>query len=425
MKNVWIVVYTAQSCLMNLIISARGTNGAYKKLRVIIKELSEEDLATLKGIIDGHTWIPINSRYLTTTSHAVFFLPLPLARFHEIPLALADRPEIHEFLFKMGCMDRASIDVLVTELSNLHKYSALLILKALLLNLNEEEHSKIFVPDVSGQLRPTSEVYFNNLGDWAFIEAGDLILVHPQLNEQIAKHLHMSRLGLKLLHLKKPAVDMGEKLTTTIRNVLKQYTEQQTLTKFFANASDAGATEFKILVDDHHAPFEPCLCNQTLKASEKWEWAGRKLAMIVSGDKVLFLDPSKTHLPFDDWTSLLLPLQQTQRMYLDHLMALNGLYGFKLSSTTSYDGHWSGHIISSWKVEVKADDSTTSDGKVSICNRYLIGYTSPNVEPVQEHWMVVTMSLPVTGLPSKFNPLKEPHRLRSPIIVRLAAQTTA
>lgn len=136
---------------------------------------------------------------------------------------------------------------------------ALLILKALPVNLTEEERSKIFVPDVSGQLRPASEVYFNDLGDRAFIEAGDLILAHPQLNEQIAKRLHMSRLGLKFLHLKKPAVDMGEKLTTTIRNVLKQYTEQQTLSEFFANASDAGATEFKILVDDRHAPFERLL----------------------------------------------------------------------------------------------------------------------------------------------------------------------
>ncbi|KAK0447435.1 uncharacterized protein EV420DRAFT_1713851 [Desarmillaria tabescens] len=521
----------------SLVISARGTNSAYKKLRVIIKEfsqraLSEEDLATLKDITDSRAWIPINSRYIATTSHAVFFLPLPLAGFHEIPPALADRPEIREFLFKMGCTERPSIDILVSELNNLHKYPAspdktqmaLLILKALPLSMTEEERSKILVPDVSGQLRPSSEVYFNDLGDRAFIEAGDLTLAHPQLNEQIAKRLHMSRLGLKFLHLKKPAVDMGEKLTTTIRNVLKQYTEQQTLTEFFANASDAGATEFKILVDDRHAPCERLLSpimapfqrcsslivynNSTFTQTDfegicKTGVGGKEgetstigqfglgalsmfhfteLAMIVSGDKVLFLDPSKTHLPFDDWASLLLPLQQMQRMYSDHLAALNGLFGFKLSSTTSYDGtlfrlplrnashlndcsilrsgqtadyvrdyivwpywkqaqqsllftrmrsvstyyrHKSGRISGGWKVEVKADDSTTSDGDFSIRNRYIIGYASPKVEPVQERWTVVTTSLPVTSLPSEFNSLKEPHRLRSPIIVGLAARTTA
>lgn len=117
---------------------------------------------------------------------------------------------------------------------------ALLIVKALPLNLTEEECSKISVPDVSGRLHPASEVYFNDLDDQAFIEARDLILMHPQLNEQITKRLHMSRLGLKSLHLKKSAVDMGEKLTTTIQNVLKQYMEQQTLPEFFTNASDAG-----------------------------------------------------------------------------------------------------------------------------------------------------------------------------------------
>ncbi len=96
-----------------------------------------------------------------------------------------------------------------------------------------------------------------------------------------------------------------------------------------------------------------------------------------------------------------------------------------MNSVSTYYRHRSGRIIGSWKVEVKADDSMTSDGNSSIRNRYLIGYASPKVEPVQERWMVVTMSLPVTSLPSEFNPLKEPHRLRSPIIVGLAARTTA
>ncbi|SJL11855.1 uncharacterized protein ARMOST_15266 [Armillaria ostoyae] len=131
---------------------------------------------------------------------------------------------------------------------------ALLVLKALPLNLTEEERSKISVPDVSEQLRPASEAYFNDIGDQSFIEAGDLILTRPQLNEQIVKRLHMSRLGLKFLPLKKPAVDTGEKLMTAIQNVLEQYVEQQTLCEFFANTSGAGATEFMILVDDHHAP---------------------------------------------------------------------------------------------------------------------------------------------------------------------------
>ncbi|KAG7442184.1 uncharacterized protein BT62DRAFT_922808 [Guyanagaster necrorhizus] len=160
----------------SLIISAHGMNDAYKKLRVIIKELSqrmlsEKDLMTLKGITDNHAWIPINSHYITTTSHAVFFLLLPLAGFHKVSLALADHPEIHEFLLKMRYTERSSIDILVSKLNNLHKYLAspdktqmtLLILKALPLSLTKEECSKILIPDMFGQLYPASEMYFNNI----------------------------------------------------------------------------------------------------------------------------------------------------------------------------------------------------------------------------------------------------------------------
>jgi sacsin len=60
----------------------------------------------------------------------------------------------------------------------------------------------------------------------------------------------MSRLGLKFAALKKPGCDMGEQPTTTIRNRLREYTEQQLLTEFVVNAVDAGATEFGVLVDE-------------------------------------------------------------------------------------------------------------------------------------------------------------------------------
>ncbi len=134
-----------------------------------------------------------------------------------------------------------------------------MLLKALPPNLTEEERAEILVPDTYCNLRPSKDVFFNDIGDRACLEAGDVILAHPRLDEHIAKRLHMSRLGLKFLHLKNPGLDMGEKLTTTIRNVLKQYTEQQTLTEFLANASDAGASNFKILVDDCQAPVDHLL----------------------------------------------------------------------------------------------------------------------------------------------------------------------
>jgi len=49
-------------------------------------------------------------------------------------------------------------------------------------------------------------------------------------------------------------LDMGEDLVTTIRNRLREYTDSQLLLEFLANASDAGATEFKILHDEQDTP---------------------------------------------------------------------------------------------------------------------------------------------------------------------------
>lgn len=97
-----------------------------------------------------------------------------------------------------------------------------MVLKALPVNLSEEEREAVLVPDMYCNLLPSKEVFYNDIGERAYLEAGDLTLAHPRLDDLIARRLHLSRLGLKFLHLKDPGLDMGEKLTTTIRNVLKQ-----------------------------------------------------------------------------------------------------------------------------------------------------------------------------------------------------------
>jgi hypothetical protein len=135
---------------------------------------------------------------------------------------------------------------------------ALYVLHALPSNISDKERADILVPDIQGHFRPVSELYFNDIGDRAYFESTETNLAHPQLYDGIARLLRMKRLGLTSLNLN-PGIDMGEKLTTTIRNVLKQYTEQQILTEFLANASDAGADEFKILLDERSHPEEKLL----------------------------------------------------------------------------------------------------------------------------------------------------------------------
>ena len=56
---------------------------------------------------------------------------------------------------------------------------------------------------------------------------------------------------------------MDTSFITLIRNTLRQYYPKQFFTEFIANASDAGATRFSILIDHHEASTE-CLLSKDL-----------------------------------------------------------------------------------------------------------------------------------------------------------------
>ncbi|KAJ7578449.1 hypothetical protein C8J56DRAFT_967961 [Mycena floridula] len=513
------------------LVIAKGDE-AYKKLRALIKELAQrylsgEDIRAIMVITRDKKWIPISSGRLAKTSHAVFTLPVALSGFYEIPHTLTERHEVREFLSQMGCSDRPSIEILAAELRKLQVASVgtstveqgIQILRALPFDMDDRERDQIVVPDSESIFKPVSEVYFNDLGDRAYYEVGDTCLAHPALDEQIARKLRMRRLGLKSLHIDRPGVDMGEKLSTTIRNVLKQYTDQQTLNEFLANACDAGADEFKILFDDrasptekllsrHMAPFQTCssliVYNNSVFSQKDFEGIcavgiggkeGRtntigqfglgslsmfhftELATILSGDKVLFLNPSKTHLPFEDWASLLVPLSQVQRLYPDHLAALDGLFEYQLSHTTYYSGtifrlplrtkeHISDKSIlqnpctavyvrekvvrAYWKqasqsllfTKMKSISTFYRDssgqqfqGWSIFANRVqlpgdfnshmlqITGRVSPDAGVVKDEYEIVTSSISLSDLPAEFKPLVDPHRLRSPIVLGLAART--
>jgi len=128
------------------------------------------------------------------------------------------------------------------------------LLKALPPDLDEEQHSKIFVPDIDMVLRPVSNVYFNDIDDRAaLVSAGaDLFHAHPRIDESLCRDLKLGRLGLKFAHLQTPGEDMGEKPITTVCRTLGQYTKKQLLPEFVANACDAKATVFAVLLNEFH-----------------------------------------------------------------------------------------------------------------------------------------------------------------------------
>lgn len=127
---------------------------------------------------------------------------------------------------------------------------AILILKYLPSELNEEERTQIVVPDICGGIYPIERIYFNDIGDRScLVNPGDRMLTHLSVDDDLARKIGLERLGL-LSSFTDTGIDMGEQLPTRIRNLLKQYTEQQILSELLANAADSGATKFGIVLDE-------------------------------------------------------------------------------------------------------------------------------------------------------------------------------
>ncbi|KAJ7673472.1 hypothetical protein B0H17DRAFT_1083119 [Mycena rosella] len=508
----------------------RSGHASTLKLDCLIKEfsartLSEADVTQLSTITFGRAWIPIASGRLAPTNYAVFSSTFGLAGFHQIPFGLADQAQVRNFLLRMGCTERPSSAVIINELKMLGQKShtenvveqAILILKVLAEDIQSVNRKDILVPDNNTVLRPVEEVYFNDVGERAcLIDPGQHYLAHPTLSDDLSKLLRMERLGFKSVELT-PGVDMGETLTTTIRNTLKQYSEQAICNEFLANASDAGATRFGILVDERPglvekllsrtmAPFQNCpslvMYNSGVFTPKDFEGICRtgiggkegrsntigqfglgvlsmfhftECAMIISGSQVLFLDPSKTHLPIQGRASLLLPLDQIKRWYPDHLECLDGLFDFHIDRGSHYNGtlfrlplrnashinansilntsritaqymrekivkpYWysakqaliftklenivtfsrdaAGIQTRGWRISASRDAPQT----IFNFRSQLIHIHTPGAEPATEDFKVVHVSCPLTDLSSDLTPLVEPHRLRSPIVVGLAA----
>jgi len=119
-------------------------------------------------------------------------------------------------------------------------------------DISDEKRREILVPDGRNILFPVDSVFYNDIGNKAcLINPNNIYIAHPAIHDGLATTLRMSRLGLRFTGLKQPGRDMGEQPTTTIRNKLEGYKEKQLLTEFIANAIDAGATEFGILIDEY------------------------------------------------------------------------------------------------------------------------------------------------------------------------------
>jgi hypothetical protein len=125
------------------------------------------------------------------------------------------------------------------------------------LSLTTSELEELRVPDRSGTLRTPAELWFNDLEHriTQLELPNDKFPANSQVTQDLARWLGIAFLSeLSLRDLvdddSDDEDDMGEALTTRIGNVLRQYTEDRAILEFVANAVDAGASTFTVILDE-------------------------------------------------------------------------------------------------------------------------------------------------------------------------------
>ncbi|KAH7922298.1 hypothetical protein BV22DRAFT_1094899 [Leucogyrophana mollusca] len=516
----------------------RSPLALFHKLPVIIKALDHllEDpleMEEFRQLTLGQQWIPISANHCVPTSHAVFSCQSSLpSGFSIIPPFLNDNQSARTFLQLMGCNEKPSFDTIIDDLAKMASSPGtvhpIIDILSLLENLDAEElkgnFHRMFVPDTSCRLRPWVQVYFNDLGDRASMVSlpDNMFICHAHIGHDLGKRLGLRSLAISDLDFLDDDDDgeMGELLTTRIKNVLNQYGVEQIFGEFFANAVDAGAKKFGVLVNEQlfdashvvspamallHA--EPSLLIWNDAVFTEKDFAGirhpgtggkegrrdtigqfglgalsayhiSEVLMILSGDQVMFLDPSKTRLP-QGRSTLKLPLAIMKSRFADDVKCLDSLFGFcirddffngtifwlplrspayarrSLMSKTAFNAdqvleivlgdfkkqaplHFLFTGVTRITTSHRASDGTRDEcWSVDCCRekpfqegRYLHQIISESVSSmvnnrmanvVQAKWHIASYHLPRRKLPPQFCALVDKHRLRDPIKVGVAA----
>ncbi|KAF9050843.1 hypothetical protein BDZ89DRAFT_1057267 [Hymenopellis radicata] len=365
-------------------------------VQTIITELSSRldsvDVQHIQNITVDNKWIPINDSSLAATSGVVLSRGddwKTISAFFDLPWTT--NRQVRQFLFSVGCVEEPSAELLIAKLNELatRRKSKKLINTAvsileILPDLTDSQLAHVLVPDSSGTFCRISELYYNDVNELSHHDLDATgSYAHPLISQALADKLGIKFLGLNSLQLEHLPIDnMGEELKTRIRNTLLQYTIEQMLPEFLANAADAAnTTSFQFLLDERHGPTDKLLSEkmkslQTCPAlliyndglfeekdfqglirigtggkEDRGDTIGQfgsgaltmfhvsECPMIISGDKVLFVDPCQRFFPghFKKQNVVLCRLESVKLLYPDHVEAVNGLFGFDMS-TSFYPG---------------------------------------------------------------------------------------
>ncbi|KAF7337939.1 hypothetical protein MVEN_02017200 [Mycena venus] len=398
------------------------------------RSLSNTELESLKLTVSNHPWVPIHDRPQggDRRNQACFTtIRIDASRsFSKSTQIFAGRAQWTS-LSPSDIHNALNVDVspcletLLTELEVLVKrqhwnreilkevMELLKEIARLLPSSSEGDYGRISVPGKDGALHPIGQVYFVDCMSDFSPEIG--IAAHPEVSHSLARELgvqFLSSLELGEDEDDEDDLQMGEDLTKRIEGVLKEHDVSHALNEFLANAIDAKATNFSVLLDER--TFEcskvmaPGLADLQRKPSlflyndatftsadlrglrqvgqggkhSNPDSIGRyglgalslfhftDVVQLVSGQHFLILDPSGTHLPpvkGRPRTSLLRRISDVVRRYPDQLSVFDSIHGF-----SKHDLFYSGTLF---RLPLRDEPSVLSSTamRVSDCLNLLNG----------------------------------------------------
>lgn len=164
---------------------------------------------------------------------------------------------------------RPTVDALIETLSegaDLTEAVSLLTELSSHKDIADHQRCHILVPNQDCILHKLSEVYFNDMGDSSdYVTLKDELLpVHSAISKLVAQGLDIPFLSSLQLDddddLDIDDEDMSESLITRIKNVLIEYDVQYSFNEFLANAADAGASHFGVILDTQRFQSTHILC---------------------------------------------------------------------------------------------------------------------------------------------------------------------
>ncbi|KAH9939666.1 uncharacterized protein BXZ73DRAFT_43603 [Epithele typhae] len=363
--------------------------------------LSSVQLDALRQEAQDKAWVLIEGgKMVVPPAHAHFDDIVRLPGFARVSMEIVNRDGVRQFLQTMGCSNRptnSTISAAIRRLEPEANQNAVSHCIALLAALDfsavdQSMRESLRAPGNDGRLHPLSLLTYNDRRSGAHLYQfpEECILVHQEVPRKLCQDLQIP--SLTSLNLGQ-ALDLGfedmrmeEDITTRISNVLRSYTIEQAFGEFLANAADAGARQFDVMLDDDSrrraapsalvcedlAPYfashalvvhnDALFTENDIRGICRIGRGGKdddsasigrfglgalsfyhfsELAMILSGKYLVLLEPGGQTIPEDDQgrsrNALIVGINNIRGLFPGHLQVFEGLFGY-CAGDDFYDG---------------------------------------------------------------------------------------